>query len=348
MTYLKGTLHMSLFLNNNCGTDYLSKENTACLKGLCAVGVLVHHLYQYSRLVQNIYLGALLQALGFLMVALFFFLSGYGLQVSFQRDPDTYLKGFMRQRVVPYYLIIVILIAIYSFAVILIESGIDYILVIRSFFFSETIVANGWYLQVQLLLYFAFYGINRLWKSSRIKKIVLFACLLVYALVLMAKDFGPTRYVGTFAFLIGIIWAENKKRIDVHLNNKPNTVIIYALAFASFVVFFLLWGLTDGYISIFFQMICESLFVVCIILCLRFIPINCFVTRFLGRISLGIYVVQGIFLKAFRSELVNIENGWLYVALVCLGTFLGGGVLTPLFEKIYLLFRIKKNVREAE
>ncbi|MBQ3154689.1 MAG: acyltransferase [Clostridia bacterium] len=333
---------MKLCLRNNVSATYLSKENTTCLKGLCAIGVLVHHLFQYSGLVQNIYLRVILQSLGFLMVALFFFLSGYGLQVSYKKAPDIYLKNFPKQRIAPYYLIIIILIAIYSFALLWINSSLDYITVVRSFFFSDTIIANGWYLQIQLLMYFAFYLINRFIKSDKEKSIAWLLFLLLYVLLSIAFDAGITRYVSVFAFFIGIKWADYKRIVDNHLNHKRRGFLIYVSVFVSFVVSYMIWWLTDGYISICVQMICEVFFTVFVIICLRFIPINCFVTRFLGRISLGIYVIQGVFLKVFRCDHIYIENGWLYVVLVCTGTFIGGVVLTPLFEKIYSLFKNRK------
>lgn len=44
----------------------LSKEQVNSLKGVFAVIVLLHHLYQSTVFVSNRYLGAILQALGFL------------------------------------------------------------------------------------------------------------------------------------------------------------------------------------------------------------------------------------------------------------------------------------------
>ena len=60
----------------------LTKENTLALKGIFAIIVLVHHIYQYSLLVDG-HVGWMLQASGWLSVSIFFFLSGYGLTKSY-------------------------------------------------------------------------------------------------------------------------------------------------------------------------------------------------------------------------------------------------------------------------
>lgn len=64
--------------------DYLSKENTKALKGIFAVFVLWHHLYQYSALITGTVIGIVFQAMGYLSVGMFFFLSGYGLTTSYR------------------------------------------------------------------------------------------------------------------------------------------------------------------------------------------------------------------------------------------------------------------------
>ena len=83
--------------------DFMSLEATKNLQGLAALGVICHHLSQPP---QN---GGPMDALGqmqffreigFWFVAIFFFVSGYGLIKSLATKPD-YLKKFLRRRVLP-------------------------------------------------------------------------------------------------------------------------------------------------------------------------------------------------------------------------------------------------------
>ena len=83
--------------------DAMTHEATKNLKGLAAIGVICHHLSQppanggpMDALGQM----QLFREIGFLFVAIFFFVSGYGLFKSLQTKPG-YLNGFFRRRVLP-------------------------------------------------------------------------------------------------------------------------------------------------------------------------------------------------------------------------------------------------------
>lgn len=67
-------------------TDYFCRNNTEHLKGGLALVVLFHHIYQKTQIVDHDSLwGFLMQSLGYYCVSLFFFISGYGLLLSFNR-----------------------------------------------------------------------------------------------------------------------------------------------------------------------------------------------------------------------------------------------------------------------
>ena len=65
---------------------YMSKDYTNCIRGIFAILVVIHHLYQYSGLFNGTYIGVLLQLSGALSVSVFFFFSGYGLMFSSNKD----------------------------------------------------------------------------------------------------------------------------------------------------------------------------------------------------------------------------------------------------------------------
>ena len=62
------------------------------------------------------------------------------------------------------------------------------------------------------------------------------------------------------------------------------------------------------------------------------IPVNFFITRFLGRISFGIYVMQGLFLGIFRR---NTTNQLLYYFEVVMATFIAA-ILFHIVQKKYI------------
>lgn len=64
----------------------LSKDKCNCLKGIFAIIVLIHHLKQHSGVFSDYAVPSIiLQAMGYLSVAVFFFISGYGLAFSWQK-----------------------------------------------------------------------------------------------------------------------------------------------------------------------------------------------------------------------------------------------------------------------
>ena len=151
---------MDLDLKEYKKLDVLSRENMDCLKGIFAVCVLIHHLFQYSGLFRRTILGSILQLLGSWSVAIFFFFSGYGLLVSYKKSGENYIKKFFKNKIIPFYTIICLLIVIYLVENIILGKVVTTLQIIKSFSFGGTIIGNGWYLQVQLLLYVLFYIIT--------------------------------------------------------------------------------------------------------------------------------------------------------------------------------------------
>lgn len=76
------------------------------------------------------------------------------------------------------------------------------------------------------------------------------------------------------------------------------------------------------------------------LVCLLYkVPIQCRITKTLGRISLEIYVLQGIYLSLFKSAVMEINNPFYYILLVTICTMLSAIIIHPLFMKIYALGR---------
>ena len=155
-------------------TDGLTKGNTDCLKGILAICVLLCHLWgslvqENASLVSGIAgrgLGVVMMSLGYLAVSMFFFLSGYGLMVQYKKRGETYTKSFLQKRVLPLYLLCVILIVFYWGARTVFGESVSVGDLVRSFFFGGTVISKGWYLQSILVWYLLFYVCFRLVKKE--------------------------------------------------------------------------------------------------------------------------------------------------------------------------------------
>ena len=59
------------------------------------------------------------------------------------------------------------------------------------------------------------------------------------------------------------------------------------------------------------------------------------VTRVLGKYSMEIYVLQGVFLSLFHKEPFNITNPYIYVVSVIISVYIGAIIVHPMTERIY-------------
>ena len=146
-------LYKSLFLKDD-NKAYLSLEQTKRLKGIFAMIVLFHHISHYIECA-SLYRG--FGNAGYLCVAFFFFISGYGLIYQYEKQPMHYLSKFptskFRKVILPYWLIS----AVYLFYDNLTGSQIRlYELIYRPF--TRFYLANNcWYIVALIYYYLVFY-----------------------------------------------------------------------------------------------------------------------------------------------------------------------------------------------
>lgn len=135
---------------------YFTKDETVAMKGLMALMILLHHVYQHTLIGSHLEIfNYVIRSLGYIGVAGFFFISGYGLTVANKRSCGEYFKGFFKYRLLPLYLINVSLIILYAFFLFLLSDGFSIKPFVLSFAFGDSIVPAGWYLQE--LLHFTRY-----------------------------------------------------------------------------------------------------------------------------------------------------------------------------------------------
>ena len=138
-------------------TDYLSKDNSDCLKGIFAIAILICHLFGKKGFGISLGLGPIFTSLGYLSVAIFLFSSGYGLAISYINKGEDYLKGFLRKRVLPICIINALLVLIYILYDLIAGNEIIFKSIFQSFLFGDTVVKYGWYIQMIVLFYIVYY-----------------------------------------------------------------------------------------------------------------------------------------------------------------------------------------------
>ncbi len=150
----------------------LTLAKTNALKGLFAIMVLLHHIGQNTTFLNGTFADMIVETLGYLSVSMFLFLSGYGLSVSHKLKGENYIKTFPKNKILPFYIQNLILIAIYFIFWQIIGETLSTRRIVLSFFFGHTVIKYGWYIQTTLLLYILFFVAFK--SKNRFIKIAIF------------------------------------------------------------------------------------------------------------------------------------------------------------------------------
>lgn len=317
---------------------YLSLESTKCLKGIFAMLILIHHLYQYSGLFHDSFLSYFFQALGYLSVGMFFFYTGYGITVS--RKKEGYIKRFGSNKILPLYGFYIYLVLFYTLWQIMLQYPISLIIIFQSLIFGNTIVPLGWYLQVTFIIYFLLWGVFAKINSDDNCIIVTGIFLVLYSFICAKIGLTSTWYESVFCVLLGMIWAIHKKQIDYYLNKFPKLIIIINLLFF---ILCLLGFKVSPLLNIELKMLSAVFFAAFITSLSYSIPKLFYlnkITKFLGNYSLEMYISQGFFLLLRKNGIVYINESYLFICIVVIGTF----ILMVIMKQVYI--KISSSIKK--
>jgi len=304
-------------MKNTC----LSPNTSHCLKGILCICVLVHHLYQFTGLFINTYFGHFLSLLGQWAVAVFIFISGYGLYKSYAAKGDEYINSFIKKRFLPLYITYIVFVVIYS---IYDYKNINLKSIITSLTIGGTIVSFGWYFQLIYVLYIGFFLIFKFCTSPRLKSGLMLIFLAAYCTLSILFKQNYIQYIPIASFALGIITAVHDDKISSII--QKFRFIILPISFTIFFAVYMIYiqSVISGRfylpITAMNSLFCiANLGVVAFAITLsktfssRQLPIiDNPVTKWLGELSLEIYAFQGIVL---RSMINYITNKALYMLL---------------------------------
>ena len=280
--------------------DYMSVGNILPLRGIMAVLIILHH---FSEKIVGGRFFPLLQHAGYLIVAIFFFLSGYGLMFSYNIRGKEYLKDFLKNRVL--YLVIVYLLVTALYAV--------YHIIIGDFRFSLTIAENSWYIWIQIILYIFFWFSFKFFggKSKKTAICSIFVLQVLLTILLIFAGFADIWYISNFAFIFGIFISFNKTKIDFIIKKY-----YLVFAFSSFVLFavFSILPTVIGFYTI-FRMLSTVSFCLVFMSIIYVIRITSKFWSSIGKFSLEIYLLHG-FVYMFLHRFISNDVLWIIVTLV--------------------------------
>lgn len=303
--------------------SFLDISQSKALLGFFALCIVFHHLSQEtsaSWLPETVRRSGLefFVPRGFLYVSGFFFFSGFGLYKSYLTK-ENYLKNFLAKRIGPVLMVFVF-------------TNIFVYYAMRIFFGQVTLPLNpySWYIYAIIVFYLAFYLILRY--APKMFPILMPLAVLVYAVIAYELCLGNWWFNSTPAFLFGLWSAKNEQKLSKFVSKH-----LLPLFVTSFLMTTVFRSLGDSILSlntlpfsvltnlqIIFQMIASLSFTIFMMCVLKsFVFGNRFLS-FLGKITLELYLIHGIFVQTFgysffddtTPPLLYIENIVLYVCVV--------------------------------
>lgn len=310
-----------------------SKQATVPLRGLLAIGIVLHHLS--LRLVEASpdchWIWLQFSFWGAPIVAVFFFLSGYGLMVSLITKGQKYLDGFLKKRLFKIVLPLVLCSIVFEATSITLWGG-----QIADFRKDWPFLPNCWFCVTIIIYYFAFYITALLFKSSPIK--VAYSMWLfsfVYVFLFKVMDFCNWWYQMVLSINIGMTLAyyETAIRNVLYKYKRIIVLLLFLLTFLS--VYWASCSKTDNFPV---GMMVLSLVVGLLIyssLCLRPIKSNRLLT-FFGRYSFEIYLIHGAVISVlFGMAYTYIPHWWhVFTILTFLATFFFAWILRKVMKVV--------------
>lgn len=286
-------------------------KNTLPLRGFLAIGIVLHHTaMKYVEVEDPAFIFSVFKNIGAPIVAVFFFLTGYGLCISLAKKGTSYLDDFIKKRLrsfLPEFLFL-------SIAMV----GVIWLLYdisikdqsIKLVFDAVTPLPNSWFIYAIIYVYFAFYFSSKISRCNVWKSGVIFSGLiLLYAMTL--AYFGYTKYLynSIFSVILGYYVAY----FDVY----PHNLLIKFQKYGLYVLCAII-GISTfwlDYAAVRFIVI--NISAIAVYFCVRYYGFPQWKwLNFIGVISLNIYLIHGIFLRWIQLQ----WNCWILHMQLCIGS----------------------------
>lgn len=318
--------------------DYLSIESTNALRGMLAIEIVLYHMAQKG--VGGVFFTQL-NHFGYLPVPIFFFLSGYGLMYQYKKKGRVYLKNIWISRIGYLSLIYFLVTILYSVFKYAIGREITWL-----GFFNNLILINPspiglWYLIVQIVLYMFFYFAFILDTKKTTKISLVFLFILLFSILLYFIKSEIFWYQSNFAFAVGLLWSEYKERIDgiIKKHFLASILLVSMVLFGSvsLLYFARYFNFNITFLDIILKNIIGIFATVFVVICMKVIKPNAKYWKFIGSISLEVYLIHPLVWVLLRNDHIYIQDDTLWTILT-LAISICFAMIMNLFNKHILKF----------
>ena len=313
-----------LLPQKNYNDDFLSKSTTDCLKGLCVLVVVLHHV---SLLMPT----TTLYCFGYLAVTIFLFLSGYGLTVSYLNKND-YLDNFFSRRLTRIYIPFVVLNVI-GIGLTSLNTKLSATDMIFYFLGIKLIDGTLWFIQTIIIFYIMFY-IAFKFMSRNIAAHFLVLVSFIYLIVCYKIGLGIWVYNTAFCFPLGVYIALYYKKFVKLIKN--NYILAFLLSGTCFAITFIFGNFIYSDFQTIFSLISSVCLVFFVLVFLLKVQIASKLLRVIGNISCEIYLIHMKVLVVYFSmvKLSGSYSIYIYLSLLILLAYL----LNKSLGKVYKIF----------
>ncbi len=304
--------------------DNFNLIHTNALKGLCAIYVVFHHLCTYfADIYPSFYF---FECIGFLMVGMFFFISGYGLMFGVKNKAN-YLKNFFTKRLltilIPYYIINLFYIYAKHFIGVL-----DAKYIVLSIFGYHL-----WYVMAIIIMYIGFYLCFKIFKQKGIIAITAYTALYIVIMYVLNRFYGKSDlglwwYNSIPCFVLGMWYCNYKALINGFFKKHYLTFIITTTVIFCLTMYYTISKYGDSTLSLLLtEIVCSAAFSIFIILLSMKMQMGNKLLNICGKLSFELYLSHALFIFFLRSNInilgytVYLSNNMLYLVAILVGTF---------------------------
>lgn len=344
--------------------DAFSPESDLPLRGFFMLLIVFHHLSQQLTDPGSL---QLFQGIGLLCVSFFFFQSGYGLNKSRLKNPG-YFHAFFRRRYTKLLLPFFLCNLIYLGTNLLLGTSYSKVRFFKCLTGLELVNTHAWFILTVALFCLAFYLIFRFFKNSGLQYFLLFCFQVCYAAFCMTKGAGLQLFEGPWwfnsscLFFIGVLMAEYESAIVPFL--EKNYRLLALLSAPVFLLFYTVSvyvtqafpyqtqdtsALSPRMLTSWFSLLWQSLAVLsfCFMVTLFMLKVKCSnpFLCFLGKISMELYLIHGLFIQLFKGQLCSMTNDFLFILSVLLCSISAAWLLY--YPVTFLTRRLLRMIRAA-
>ena len=320
-------INIKVFIKDS-NNDYLSKENTNCIKGIFVLIIFYSHLatyfdVQYSK---DFLMYDFRNFLGQLMVTVFLFYSGYGVLESIKLKKNKYVNGLPINRILKTWIKFCIAIVFFRIMGLIINESYGIKQMILSFFAWDSMGNSNWYI-FSIIFMYAFTFISfKIFDDDYKKAIILHIIFTIFYVMIMNLYKGEYWFNTILCYDFGLIYSLNKERINKILFNNFKYIMIFIMTIIVFVFFKKL------IINFWYYELYAIIFVMLVVLLSVKIKLGSPILKWFGNNLFWIYILQRIPMIYFKEIGLSV-HAYRYSLIVFASTIILTFVSSLLFDK---------------